>query len=404
MLDIAYSGEDARENASLSICLLAPLFYPILGGSETYTLMLALGLQKRGHKVTVVTDHRELRVPQIEHYQGIEILRTQTYRSNLDGKGKVPWEECVFGLLADIHGLLQDRSFDLIHAQNQVSVFLGVMIKQSLGCRLICTMHEQYPEREAFGNGRSRIIYGHLPYDLVIAGSNFYQQQALGFGTPPEKVRLVYHGTDLNRFHPDLSGQKLRQRLGVTINVPLVIVSGRFSPRKGQRDFVLAMARVHQRIPEARGCLVGNVSSTSPEYFRLIRDEITNLQLTDIITVIDDEYGWDAMPDVYAGADLVVQPSYGEGLGLALIEAMACGKPVIGTDVTGIREVIVPGDTGLIVPPGDPERLSEAIVDLLLHKEKAMSLAASGLASVRKRFSFERMVTQIEQIYYDLCK
>jgi glycosyltransferase involved in cell wall biosynthesis len=326
------------------------------------------------------------------------------YRSNLDGKGKVPWEECVFGLLADIATLLQGRSFDLIHAQNQVSVLLGAMIKLGLNCPLVCTMHEQYPEREAFGSGRSRVIYAHLPYDMLIAGSEYYHQQALSFGAPQEKVLVVYHGIDLSRFRPGLPAQRFRQRLGLAEEVPLVLVSGRFSPRKGQLDFVRAMTHVRQSIPEARGCLVGNVSSTSPEYLQAIKDEIFNLGLTETITIIEDEYGWSAMPDVYAGVDLVVQPSYGEGLGLALIEAMACGKAVIGTNVTGIREVIVQGETGLLVPPASPELLAAAIVDLLLNKKKAVRLASAGLAEVQKRFSLERMVAQIEHIYYSLCQ
>lgn len=393
-----------RNHSSLSICFLAPLFHPVLGGSETYTLMLALGLQERGHKIAVITDLREPGSPPRELFQGVEIFRTQDYRRNLDGPGRVPWEECVFGLLRDIHDLSRDRHFDLIHAQNQVSALLGAMIKQSLGSRLVCTMHEQFPERDAFGVGRSKVVYGLLPYDLIIAGSDFYRKQALTFGAPPEMVRLIYHGTDLKRFRPGLSGSRVRERLSLSDQFPLVVLSGRFSPRKGQLEFVQAMAKVRESISEVRGCLVGGVSSASSSYFQSVREEIIRLSLEDSIFILEEEYRWHDMPEVYAAANLVVQPSHGEGLGLALIEAMSCGKPVVGTDVTGIREVISSGENGLLVPPRDPKRLAEAIVDLLTDKEKATRLATSGLADARNRFSAERMVEEVEQAYYDLVQ
>lgn len=403
MARASHLGDDVSSRSPLSICLLAPLFHPVLGGSETYTLMLALGLSKRGHKVTVVTDNRDQTVPERDVLGGVEVLRTSNYRDNLDGPGKVPWEECVFGLLRSIHALTQEHHFDLIHAQNQVCAVLGAMISQEVGCRLVCTMHEQYPALEAFGVGRSRLVFASLPYDLLIAGSDYYRAQALEFGAPSEKVRVIYHGTDLERFHPGLLGTRLRGRLRVDDQVPLIVVAGRFSPRKGQLEFVQAMARVHERVPKARACLVGSVSSSSPQYLQSVHHEIGDLHLKDVVYVVDDECRWDDMPEVYAAADVVVQPSHGEGLGLALIEAMACAKPVIGTDVSGIREIVT-ADNGVLVPACDPPPLAEAIIDLLLDPKRAAQMARAGLADARSRFSSERMVNEVEQAYYELSQ
>jgi len=386
----------------LSVCLLTPLFYPVLGGAETHTLTLALGLKRRGHDVTVITDLRDGRSLQSEDLSGVRVLRTSSYRRDIDGPGRVPWEESMFGLLRDLRTFSEHRCFDIIHAQNQVSTVLGAMMKQSIGCPLVCTMHEVHPELDPYGSGRSELIYRFLPYDLLIAGSDYYREQALTFGAQESRVKLIYHGIDADRFHPGVGRGRLRERLQIGPDVPLIVVPGRFKPRKGQLEFVRAMKQVVERIPKARACLVGGVSSSPAEYLRTVKSEILRLDLENAVRVLDDEYRWDDMPEIYIDADIVVQPSHSEGLGLAILEAMACEKPVIGTRVSGIREVISEGESGLLVSPKDPVGLSEAIVGLLLDSERAVRLGAAARDRVRLHFSAGRMVEEVEMAYMNL--
>jgi len=101
-------------------------------------------------------------------------------------------------------------------------------------------------------------------------------------------------------------------------------------------------------------------------------------------------------------ADVFVLPSLSEGLGIAIIEAMACGIPVIGTNVDGIPDIIKDNDNGVLVPPGDAEALAGAIDKLLQDEELRGKLAVRGLEEVEQRFQWENIYQQVRQVYFDL--
>ena len=105
----------------------------------------------------------------------------------------------------------------------------------------------------------------------------------------------------------------------------------------------------------------------------------------------------------YAAADLVIHSSIEpEPFGMALVEAMACGKPVIASDSGGPREIMENGVTGLLVPPGDAEKLAQAILSLLGDPERILRMGQAGTTRVREVFSAQRMVRQIEAVYEDM--
>jgi glycosyltransferase involved in cell wall biosynthesis len=108
------------------------------------------------------------------------------------------------------------------------------------------------------------------------------------------------------------------------------------------------------------------------------------------------------VPNLLAHCDLFVLPSLYEGLPLAILEAMAAAKPVIATAVGGTGEVVVDGETGLLVPPGDPTALAGAIRKLLSDPPFARRLAAAGNVLVQRSFSTEAMVRRVSQVYEDL--
>ena len=110
------------------------------------------------------------------------------------------------------------------------------------------------------------------------------------------------------------------------------------------------------------------------------------------------------MPAVYAAADLVVQPSHAEGLGLALLEAMATGRPVVGSDIPGINEVITDGTDGILVQAGDVQGLAVVIGRLARDPALARQLADRGLQTVRRRFTLDRMITETEAAYQGACE
>jgi glycosyltransferase involved in cell wall biosynthesis len=101
--------------------------------------------------------------------------------------------------------------------------------------------------------------------------------------------------------------------------------------------------------------------------------------------------------------DVFALPSHTrEGLGIAIIEAMAAERPVVATDIGGIPEAVNHGETGLLVPPGDPEALSKAIIELLQNPKKAEEMGEKGRARVKEKFTTKKMLSEIENVYQSL--
>lgn len=385
----------------MNVLYISPAYHPIIGGAETHVRLLAEGMVRRGHTAAVLTDWRDPDSQAHELINGVEIFRTARYRKWRDEPDRVPWEESLFGLLREFGDFVNGKRFDIVHGHCQVSVLLGAMIAQSLGRRLIATMHETQPELDPFGEGRSQLVYAHVPYDGLIACSQFFRDQALRYGAPPDRIRLIYYGVDLNRFSAGVSGGNVRARLGLNDGQPLVVLVGRFKARKGILEFVRAVANVRAVVPHLRGLIVGTCNSGSLDYANAVRSEIDLLGLAQVVT-IEESYGLDDMPQVYAAADLVVQPSHAEGFGISVLEALAAGKPVVGTNVSGIQEIITDGQNGLLVPPQRVDCLAQAMSHLLLNRDEATRLAGNGHARVKERFGIERMISETHSIYSEL--
>lgn len=207
------------------------------------------------------------------------------------------------------------------------------------------------------------------------------QQVALGLGAASRYV-VVPNGIDADRY--GAPGPRLFP------GRPVVGAVGRFSPEKGHGVLVAAFARVRATLPEARLVLVGYGGEEAA-----LREAAARAGVADAVTFAGERASFEVLPSF----DLFVQPSLYESQGLAILEAMAAGRPVIATDVGGVRDVIRDGQTGLLVPAGDAAALAAAIVSLAGAPERAGALAVRARADVRERFSVDRMVAAYARLY-----
>ncbi len=166
-------------------------------------------------------------------------------------------------------------------------------------------------------------------------------------------------------------------------------------PHKGQKFLVEAAAIVVREMPEARFLLIGE-----GELHDALEHQIKHLHLAQHIVLTG--FRADVL-GVLKGLDLFVMSSVTEGLGTALLDAMALGRPIVATRAGGILEVVLHGETGLLVPPRDAPALAAGILDLLRDPERRRRLAAAGLARVRDRFSVDRMVEGTLAVYVGLA-
>jgi glycosyltransferase involved in cell wall biosynthesis len=214
------------------------------------------------------------------------------------------------------------------------------------------------------------------------------------------KLIVVHDGTELETFQPTYAKASIRSQLGIPDDVLLVGEVGRVTTAKGYEDFVTAAAIVKKIIPNVAFIGIGGRSKLDIVYEQKILKLTNKYNLQDSFKLVGYR---DDVPVIMSALDLLVLPSRSEPLGLVLMEAMAAGKPVIGTKVGGIPEIIEDGVTGLLVPPQSPDKLAEAIITILQNRSLARQMGEAGRQRVRERFSADQHVAKIQEIYEELC-
>jgi glycosyltransferase involved in cell wall biosynthesis len=382
----------------MNLLFVSSAYYPIVGGAESYAWMLCDGLTRRGIHSAIFTDGANVTGSDrsIRHVVG-----ARKYTSNLRASDKVHWEQMYFSLLPELEEAIDEYNPQLIHANSHEAAIVATMAGRARGIPVVATFHEQSPERSALGRGRCELVYQHLPLEAIIAGSQYYYDKALQFGADPKRVRLIVHGVDTKRFKPDNDGSFQRAAWGFDDENIVVLCAGRISPRKGQLELLEAFKLVTSDHPKTRLVLAGTWHSGSIDYHARIMEVVAANSLSESV-VLDASLTVDDMPNAHAAADIVVQPSHEEGLGLALLEAMATGKCVVGTNVVGIREILTSNGAGVLVPPQDIAALAKTLSSLCSDTRRRFNYGRSAREHVLSNFSIERMLQETEGLYREL--
>jgi len=218
----------------------------------------------------------------------------------------------------------------------------------------------------------------------ALSEDDLRQQLELGL-SPLSKYRVIRNGIDMDRF-PGLPTRPFGE-------APVIGAVGRFTAEKGHAHLVEAFARVRGRLPGARLVLVG-FGELEADLRRRVRD----LGLEGAVTFTGERDAAEVLPSF----DLFVQPSLYESQGLAILEAMAAGRPVVATDVGGVRDAVRDGETGLLVRAADAGALADAILRLAADPGRAAALAACARGRVREGFSVQRMAGDYARLYKEL--
>jgi len=211
-----------------------------------------------------------------------------------------------------------------------------------------------------------------------------------------DRVAVVYNGIEVERYDPALPGGPFRARHGLPPAGPLVGMVGRLRPWKGQERFLRAMARVAESLPEARFAVVGGaILGPDDGYPARLQRLAGELGLGE--RVIFTGHLADVRPAL-AAMDLLVHPGDPEPFGRVVVEAMAMARPVVACAHGALPEIVLPGETGLLVPPGDEAALAAAVLALLHDPEQRQRMGQAGRARVERCFSVERMVSEMESV------
>jgi glycosyltransferase involved in cell wall biosynthesis len=211
-------------------------------------------------------------------------------------------------------------------------------------------------------------------------------------GLDAGKITYIHYGLDGTAFCArvrDVNG--VRAEFGVPADAPLAGVVARLDPQKGHAYLLRAWAQVTAALPEARLLVVGD-GPLRGELQQQARD--LDLENSVIFTGRRED-----VPRLMAVLDVVALPSLWEGFGLVLLEAMAVARPIVASRVSAIPEIVVDGETGLLVPPRDVKALAAALIELLRNSQRAAEMGRRGRARLEQEFTVERMVAQTEAVY-----
>lgn len=330
-----------------------------LSGVETIIARTIAGLDRRRYRIRVIAlQGRGGAFARLLESMGVECVDLGM-RSRAD-----------VGALVRLGRMLHD--VDVLHTATFHSHIIGRILGRLRRVPVIFGAEVIMDFESSLRHLLNRLTAG-IP-DVLICNSEAVRQYVVDkFDVPPEKTLTVYQGVDIRRYPP-------RRPVG---SAPVVGTVGRLAEQKGYDSLVRAAARLKPANPDLRWVCIGE----GPERSRIERDMEAN-DVTDVVKLAG--YCGD-MPANLARFDFYVQPSNAEGLSYATLEAMATGLPVVATDVGGTRELVLHGETGLLVPPRDPAALAAALGELIADPDRAARLGANARDLVATRFSEEGM-------------
>ncbi|MGH7054355.1 MAG: glycosyltransferase family 4 protein [Stellaceae bacterium] len=294
--------------------------------------------------------------------------------------------------------LVRRLGIDIVHARSRAPAWSARAAARATGRHFVTTFHNAYDTALPFKRWYNSVM---AEGERVIAISDFVAEYAARvYGVGPERLRTIPRGVDLAFFDPRRIGlyrlSALAQAWRLPDGVPVALLPGRLTRWKGGLDFITALAALEAEIC---GVMVG--AEQRPGFHAELEAAVARSGLGARFRIAGDCRD---MPAAYLLADVVVAPSRDpEGFGRVVVEAQAMGRPVVATDHGGARETIVPGETGWLVPPGDPPALAAAIdAALALTPEARRDLGLRARAHVAQRFTRAAMCARTIDVYEEL--
>jgi glycosyltransferase involved in cell wall biosynthesis len=359
-----------------------------IAGSENHLLTLLPRLREYGYQPTmlVLADRNDRPSPFVES------MRTAGISTD------------VMMMLGDVDPLLvlrlarlmKRRGYPIVHTHLFHADIYGTLGGRLAGIRnIVSTKHGFNPWRYKRG------------YALLDRTAGYFQQRVITISgalgrwlvrverLPTEKIRVVHYAIDANQFCDGISSS--HDRLA-NIATPIVGTVSRLIHQKGVHILIQAFADCLRRHGDCSLIIVGD----GPVRSKLER-QASNLDISGRVHFL----GYVAHPElssVIREFDVFALPTFGEGFGLVLLEAMCCGKPIVASEVMSIPEIVLDGKTGILVPPNDMSSLSDALLKLIQDERLGQQFGTAGRERVEQKFTVERMVQGTIEVYEDMLR
>jgi len=367
-----------------------------IGGPAVHVILLSAGLRPLGYDTRLVVgreSEREGNMLPLAAEKSVVCERVAGL-----GREISPLQD--LRALVGLHRLLRAWKPAIVHTHTAKAGLLGRLAARAARVPVVVHTFHGHVLHGYFSPTRTAVfrwLEGRLASlaDALVVVSETVRAELVELGVAPaEKIRVIPLGLDLAHLGGELPRGALRREIGIGETTPLVGMVGRLVPIKDVPTFLKAARLVRDAGREVRFALVGD-----GEERLALESQCTRLGLDDVVTFV----GWRRdLAAVYGDLDVVVNASRNEGTPVALIEALAAGRPVVATRVGGTPDLLGEDERGRLVPAGSPEALAAAILETLDQSEAARRRALAGRDHVVARHSVARLVRDVDDLYREL--
>jgi glycosyltransferase involved in cell wall biosynthesis len=382
------------------------------GGQNVYVSQIARALASHGHQVDVFTRRDDPALPMVvDACNGVRVVHVPAGPAAPVRKEEILPYMAEFAAFTTGWCACDDRGYDIAHANFWMSGMVALELKERLDIPFVVTFHALGRVRrlhqgaaDGFPEARfeieERVIDG---ANRVIAECPQDEQDLLAlYEADPRRISMIPCGVDTAAFRP-VARRRARSIIGLRQSEHVVLQLGRLVPRKGIDNVIRGVARLRDLHGVRATLIIVGGDSDAPDPVRT--PEIARLTAVAEREGVPDQVrfigrrGRDSLRYYYSAADVFVTTPWYEPFGLTPLESMACGTPVIGADVGGIRYTVCDGETGYLVPPDDPDALADRLARVLTDAPHRQALASEGLRRAREQFSWPGVARSVENLY-----
>jgi phosphatidylinositol alpha-mannosyltransferase len=368
---------------ALRVALVTEYYYPHFGGVTEHVQNLAIHLRGWGHAAAVITSHMPGRNGNGHHGNGPDVHRVGRSLVLLSN-GSFARITAGLGLRQEIARILRSERIDVVHVHGPLTPTLGLVAPDAardLDLPVVATFHSWFrrslacsifraPLQDRLNRFAARIA---VSEPAIEANTRYFQSD----------WEVIPNGVDVGFFHPN--GRKPPEAV---CERPRLLFLGRLDPRNGLDQILSAMPRILTAHPRAELVVAGD-GPLRPVYEARARSLGASVRFVGKV--------YDERPALYAGADLYLCPTNKASFGITLLEAMACGTPIVGSDISGFRE-LVRGGKSLLVPPDDPEAWADAVIRLIRDPGRRAEMSAWGLEKAAQ-YSWADVSARVLEVY-----
>lgn len=290
--------------------------------------------------------------------------------------------------------IVRGRKYDAVHVHYIFPTGLvGLLYKKWFGKKLIVTSHggdiDQMSKKSPFVQKQTKKILEAADH-VIAVGEGLKKDIKENFSIPDEKISVINMGVNREIFY-EQDNEKLREKLGIAPEEKVILFVGNLIRAKGLDDLLAACEKMSMEEENISLHLIGEAKDKI--YIQELKNRVDKLKNA----VIHDAVGQLEIAEWMNAADLFILPSHMEGFGLVALEAMACGLPVVGTDVGGLK-FLLDGNAGMKVEPHNPEELAEKALEVLRNPQIQKELKENGLKKANQ-YDQHRLVDRVISLY-----